>query len=336
MTTQIAPQLTPQAALADLGVSADLLTDDERRQLDENGFVVLDGVLDEETVARVRERLDAVLAAEREAAQTDDGVRRQARKLLDHSEKNLAALETMELSPGEQKQLAEAITTMRASTDRLRELLDADDVAAIRALPESERTLRREDFILDLVETDPVFDLPLSTPRVLAAITHVLGPEIHSWGILCRTPKVGEGHQGLHRDPGEQNHLCNSLWLIDDMGPANGATRLVPGSHLSERGPADELDDPEERHPREVVVEGKAGQVVVFNGRAWHSGTQRTANAPRRLLIGPYSVRSMFRDQPLHVPPAVATQLSPAQRWLLDLDDEQLAPGERAYARGAG
>jgi ectoine hydroxylase-related dioxygenase (phytanoyl-CoA dioxygenase family) len=130
--------------------------------------------------------------------------------------------------------------------------------------------------------------------------------------------------------------MCNTLWLIDDMSAENGATRLVPGSYLNELEPGQELDgDPTKTHPREIKIEGKAGQVVVFNGRTWHGGTQRTGGGPRRLLIGPFSVRSMYRDQPLHVGPDTAARLTPAQRWLLHLDDSTLSSAEQAYAVSA-
>jgi hypothetical protein len=55
-------------------------------------------------------------------------------------------------------------------------------------------------------------------------------------------------------------------------------------------------------------------------------------SGPRRLLISGYSVRSLFRDQALHVSPETAERLTPAQRWLLHLDDPKLSTGELAYA----
>jgi ectoine hydroxylase-related dioxygenase (phytanoyl-CoA dioxygenase family) len=56
-----------QAALQDLGVHAGLLSDDERRALDTDGFVILHGVVDATTLARLRAAMEEAFAAERAA-----------------------------------------------------------------------------------------------------------------------------------------------------------------------------------------------------------------------------------------------------------------------------
>jgi ectoine hydroxylase-related dioxygenase (phytanoyl-CoA dioxygenase family) len=150
-------------------------------------------------------------------------------------------------------------------------------------------------------------------------------------GTLCRAPQIGDGHQVLHRDG---NPVCTTLWLIDDMTSENGPTRIVPGTHRSSADPADELGgDAERTHPREIRLEGTAGQVVVFDGRLWHGGTARVGGGPRRVLIIQYMARQHVRDHPVHVPPAALARYTPAQRWLLHLDDPQLSENERTYPR---
>ena len=54
----------------------------------------------------------------------------------------------------------------------------------------------------------------------------------------------GETAQPIHADdqliPIPKPHLptvCNSMWALTDFTEANGATRLVPGSHLSDHSP---------------------------------------------------------------------------------------------------
>jgi ectoine hydroxylase-related dioxygenase (phytanoyl-CoA dioxygenase family) len=78
---------------------------------------------------------------------------------------------------------------------------------------------------------------------------------------------------------------------------ANGATRVVPGSHLNAKLPLEVLDDPMDPHPEQVIIEAPAGSVVVFNSHTWHGGTTNTTANPRR-AIHSYFCR---RDQPQQV-----------------------------------
>ena len=67
--------------------------------------------------------------------------------------------------------------------------------------------------------------------------------------------------------------VCNAMWMIDDFTDENGATLVVPGSHLSGRQPDADLD----QEANWVPAVGHAGSVLVFEGRVWHStGINRT------------------------------------------------------------
>src|SRR5580704_11108698 len=79
--------------------------------------------------------------------------------------------------------------------------------------------------------------------------------------------------QPLHCDAGavaEESGfwVCNTIWLLDDFTPNNGATRIVPGSQHRRKLPQQELADPQAPHPEEVLVLGEAGSVVVMNTHA--------------------------------------------------------------------
>ncbi|MEZ4825667.1 MAG: phytanoyl-CoA dioxygenase family protein [Bacteroidia bacterium] len=158
------------------------------------------------------------------------------------------------------------------------------------------------DRLADLVNKDPLFDIFYTHPRVLAAISHVLGEEIKLSSLNYRAAKPGMGLQKLHADwhesvlPGEFK-VCNSIWLLDDFSVKNGATRIVPGTHLLPILPQEELEDPMATHPDELIIEAPAGTVVIFNSHAWHGGTTNTTDKPRR------SIHSYFcrRDQPQQV-----------------------------------
>jgi hypothetical protein len=131
----------------------------------------------------------------------------------------------------------------------------------------------------------PDFDICLTHPRVLAAIAHVLREDFISLGVHSRPNPPGCGHQAFHVDypydafksgpptkPGAYC-VCNSIWLLTDFTEDNGATRVVPGSHLSGKHPKDAIDDLNAPHPREIKLLGSAGTVIVFNSHLWHGAT---------------------------------------------------------------
>jgi hypothetical protein len=158
------------------------------------------------------------------------------------------------------------------------------------------------DRLADLVNKGEVFDIFYTHPRVLAAMAHVLGQSLKLSSLNYRAAKPGMGSQKLHVDwheavaPGEYK-VCNSIWLLDDFSKENGATRIVPGTHLSGQLPQDVLSNPEATHPDEVIINAPAGSVFIFNSHAWHGGTTNHTKNIRR-SIHSYFCRS---DQPQQV-----------------------------------
>jgi ectoine hydroxylase-related dioxygenase (phytanoyl-CoA dioxygenase family) len=139
-----------------------------------------------------------------------------------------------------------------------------------------------------LLEHDPTFVAFLHHPKVLAAIQHLLGYPFAA-GMGGRDPLPGFGEQGLHTDwagPGTsiQPFAATVLGMIDAFTEDNGATRLVPGSHVARRPPPKLFSDPASRHPNQVIVTAPAGSVLVFNGLTWHGGTRNRGNDRRRAV----------------------------------------------------
>ena len=161
----------------------------------------------------------------------------------------------------------------------------------------------------------PGFDLCLQKPRVLAAIAHVLDGQIKSFGVHGRPHPPGGERQNLHVDyngpaPTESRYaVANSLWMLVDFTKKNGATRVIPGSHLSGETPKDALDDPTALHPDEVLLLGSAGTVVVWNSHLWHGTTANHSKHSR------HSLTSFFcrRDDP-HMVFSSALSVEAAQR----------------------
>jgi ectoine hydroxylase-related dioxygenase (phytanoyl-CoA dioxygenase family) len=183
------------------------------------------------------------------------------------------------------------------------------------------------DRLADLVDKDPAFDLCWNNPKQLAAVSHVLGwKEFKVFSLNGRAALPSQGHQSLHVDwgsavaPGDYQ-ICNSIWMLDDFTTDNGATRIIPGSHRWGRLPQDDMADPRQPHPDEILLLGSAGTAVVFNSHLWHGGTQNRTDRPRRALHSAYVRRdekqqTTFRDYLL---PATYDRLSAAQRYLLEV-----------------
>jgi ectoine hydroxylase-related dioxygenase (phytanoyl-CoA dioxygenase family) len=68
------------------------------------------------------------------------------------------------------------------------------------------------------------------------------------------------------------------MWAITDFTAENGATRLLPGSHRAETGPA-YASEVEGLVPAAM----KAGSVLVFDGSLWHQAADNVTEDECRL-----------------------------------------------------
>jgi ectoine hydroxylase-related dioxygenase (phytanoyl-CoA dioxygenase family) len=126
-------------------------------------------------------------------------------------------------------------------------------------------------------------------PALHAAAARVLGQPFHVRDAHGRSPLPGFGQQGLHTDwperaPDGGYVVLTALWMLDDFTPDNGATRVVPGTHLLTRPIPKALAAPLARHPEERTVTGPAGALLVFNGHLWHAGQRNDSRGPRRAV----------------------------------------------------
>jgi Phytanoyl-CoA dioxygenase (PhyH) len=183
--------------------------------------------------------------------------------------------------------------------------------------------------LANLADKGEVFREVIVLPRLLAYIRHVLGPAIKLSSLNARSAEPhGAGAQPLHADMSaiadERGFwVCNSVWMLDDFTPDNGALRLVPGSHHRRQLPGAVLPDPHADHPDQVLVTGRAGDVVVVNAHAWHAGTANQTARPRVALHAFYCRRDKPQQQyqKALLRPEVQQGLSPELRDLLALDD---------------
>ncbi len=140
---------------------------------------------------------------------------------------------------------------------------------------------------VDNIATDPV---------LLHVIEGVLGKQFQLSVGTAMCPDPGCAPQGLHQDDGHYPlprprppFIANTLIALDDFTEANGATRLVPGSHLS--------TDPVDPEARVVFAEMTAGSLLVFDGALWHAGGGNRTTDQRRRSINLNFNLSWLRQQ---------------------------------------
>lgn len=218
---------------------------------------------------------------------------------------------------------------VQALRNRLQELEDEEGEDAGKEVHQEDGT----DRLANLANKDPLFDQVWANPKVLAAMAHVLDGDLKLSSLNARAALPGHGLQALHcdgshssavfapvlKDGRRRYHVCNSIWLLSDFTPENGATRLVPGSHLFGVDPRNGMEDPMAPHPDEILVQGEAGTVFVFNAFTWHGGTVNRSDSPRRALHCYYCRRGLKSqtDQRGLFRPETAARISEAQRVVL-------------------
>jgi Phytanoyl-CoA dioxygenase (PhyH) len=210
-------------------------------------------------------------------------------------------------------------STIERLRTRVAELEEVEDAWGVNT-PTRDPGAARVD---DINHKGAVFDPLWVHPVLLACMNHYLG-DFRLSSMTARAAKPGAGHQRMHvdwwGDFDEGYVACNSCWMLDDWTPASGATRVVPGSHRWKQRPEDQMPDPLERHPEEVLIEAPAGSLAVFNGYLWHSGTENSTARPRRGLFTVYSRADQPRqnDQTGLLDDDTARRLSPESRRILD------------------
>jgi len=217
------------------------------------------------------------------------------------------------------------VELLRELRSRIHEVFDAEGDRAGQEF----RTEAHAQRLANLADKGDVFRRAIVLPAVVDRVRHVLGPEIKLSSLNARSADPqSDTPQPLHVDmaaiPDEHGYwVCNTIWMLDDFTPENGATRVIPGSHRWRQRPQDVLDDPQAPHPQETLVLGKAGSIAVMNAHAWHGGTANRTTAPRLAMHAFYCRRDkpqqQYQKQLLRAD--VQAALSPELREMLALDD---------------
>ena len=127
-------------------------------------------------------------------------------------------------------------------------------------------------------------------PSILGCLDRIFEPNYLLSQLQAINILPGEAPQPLHPDdafyhvPRPRPPLgAATIWAIDDFTEENGATVVIPKSHLwDERLPA----DADRNNQRPVIM--PAGSVVFFVGTLWHGGGANRSDAARLCVSAQY------------------------------------------------
>lgn len=184
----------------------------------------------------------------------------------------------------------ELVAKLRAALDRME---TEHDLGYSKTSFEGKKTLR----FYNLLAYDPAFQqIPIHS-NTLPIAEGVLDKGLLLSSISGITIGPGEKAQALHGDsqmiPLPRPHVTialNCMWCLVDYTEANGATRIVPGSHRYDTNPE------YGKEYETVAAEAPAGSVIFFDSQLWHGGGANTTDA-RRYGIANYYCAGWVRQQ---------------------------------------
>jgi len=181
--------------------------------------------------------------------------------------------------------------------------------------------------IYTLVARGKLYEEIAADERLMALIGRFLQPNFLLSASHVISLEPGETAQSVHSDdnfyrqPRPRPPIGISvIGAIDDFTKANGATEIIPGSHLwGEPGSDGRPHDPAQLEPMLVPMEMPAGAALVFAGTLLHRGGANQTQSPRLAFTNQYC-EPWARPQEnfwLSVPKEMVRKMSPRAQKLL-------------------
>ncbi|SME91139.1 Ectoine hydroxylase-related dioxygenase, phytanoyl-CoA dioxygenase (PhyH) family [Tistlia consotensis] len=151
--------------------------------------------------------------------------------------------------------------------------------------------------VYNLLARGEVFrQVPLN-PAALAVAEAVLDPELLLSSLSAITLGPGQPAQPMHEDtqqiPLPRPHppiAVNAMWALSPFTEDNGATRIVPASHLAAEPPV--YGGAYETRAATMP----AGSIMLFDSQLWHAGGANRTDE-RRFAISCYYCAGWLRQQ---------------------------------------
>ena len=301
------------------------------RHLDQQGYVVLEGVLDRKRLQRIQGEVDRLFEQERQrpfdpgdgpVGPDDDAIEAFISDNYTASSAEVARI----MKRVRHTRALNGNTSWPVPPNQVMKLFfhlpllfDQDRSQRIMNLP------AKSDGALHLVEE----------PHILKLVRGVLGED-------CVLSDLSATSIGAHATEGGAWHVdvplgqlseplpdfpltVQNAWMLDDFTAENGATRVVSRSHKLRKKPAWSPEQEQE----EVVLTAPAGSVALWLSNTWHRSGPNTTDRPRRAVLGYYS-RSWvkpFSDYRTCFSKRKLAGLSPTLRYLLGFSANGIVRG---------
>ncbi|RYP09157.1 hypothetical protein DL765_008548 [Monosporascus sp. GIB2] len=151
--------------------------------------------------------------------------------------------------------------------------------------------------VFNLMERDQIFRDLVSHPVAVEMVKAVFGDSFLISNLSANIARPGSQSMALHSDqafsfpePWQGIWVMNVIWCLTDVTRENGATLHIPGSNKW----TTRNEVPKNAPELLVPFEGKAGDIIVMDGRVWHtSGSNVTKDQDRAMLFAYYTYPMM-------------------------------------------
>lgn len=288
-------------------------------QLAEEGYAVIENVLDAAQLAQARERVAAAMAHERAHPLAPDNEQHEDdAEILAYYKKHYT------VSDAEARRMVTRIHHYRRDNADTRWPVPIHKVSKnflhLPTLFDNDQSQR----VWNLLDKAPDLIPLIEHPVVLPMVRHVMGQDcnLHDFQSTSIGPHTGGGAWHVDAPLGQIAEplpefplTLQNVWMLDDFTADNGATRVMPRSHKLRRSP------PWGNHPLEgeVTLTAPAGSVAIWLSNTWHRSGPNDTAGQRRAILCNYNVSWLrsFADFTSTLPPHVVPTLSNDARYLL-------------------
>jgi ectoine hydroxylase-related dioxygenase (phytanoyl-CoA dioxygenase family) len=290
-----------------------------KHQLAEEGYAVIENVLDAGQLARARERVAQLMAKELAEPFPLDTEQHE-----DDAEIEAYYRKHYTVSDAEARRMVARVHQYRRDNADTRWPVPIQKVSKnflhLPTLFDHDQSQR----VWNLLNKAPDL-IPLAEhPVILPMVRHVLGEDcnLHDFQSTSIGPRTGGGAWHVDAPLGQIPEplpefplTLQNVWMLDDFTAENGATRVMPRSHKLRKSPpwgSGPMDG-------EVTLTAPAGSVAIWLSNTWHRSGPNDTDGQRRAILCNYNVSWLrnFADFTSTLPAEVVATLSHEARYLL-------------------
>lgn len=183
----------------------------------------------------------------------------------------------------------------------MKNVIPPDEIGAIRdsitqTIERHSSTPPPNGVVTGLLRKDLSMAPYLTHPRFMGMMTGLFGEHFKISFVTGLVNNAGVKRGPMHADwPYNQNAAARvhspypdvcmhmvTMWMLTDYTIENGGTHIIPGSHKRDYAPRfGSKYEPMKTYKNEVQLEGKAGDVGIFDARTWHATAENKTDQPR-------------------------------------------------------